>query len=299
MGQVASLGSRGLAATLWFVVWGCGRVNFDSRSDANDASDATGQLGPPMVVGELTVGGVDADDPTLTADMLEIYFASSRPGGVGSGDIWRSIRNSVDEPWQPPVVVTELDSASVEESPGITADGLEMYFTSDRGGGNDIWASTRPTRGDMWAAPTVVAELSTGSGDFQPQPSATKLRIVFYRSSGNRDIYEATRTAVGATWQSPAVLANVNSAAGDRSPCLDGSELTMVFSSDRDSATADVQDLYLATRASLTDPFGAAQPLTDLNSQFDDDSAWLSSDGHVLFFSSDRSGTSEIYVTQR
>ena len=177
----------------------------------------------------------------------------------------------------------------------ITADGLEIYLSSSRGGGNDIWMSTRSSRADAWLPPTLVTELSSGSGDFQAQPSPSKLRLVLYRSSGDRDVYESTRVAVDQPWTSPTVLSSLSSPDGDRSPCLYGSELEIVFSSDRDSGTFDVQDLFRATRPAVGDEFGAAVPLSTVNSPADDDDPWVSPDGRVLYFSSDRGGDTEIY----
>lgn len=273
------------------ILAGCGRIHF---GPADDLRAADGGVGVPMLVAELSSPGAD-DDPTLTADLLEIYFASDRAGGAGGDDIWRSVRESVHDPWQPPEPVAELNSAQQDEAPGITADGLEIYLSSSRGGGNDIWRSTRASREDPWLPPTLVTELSSGSGDFQAQPSPSKLRLVMYRSSGDRDIYESTRAAVDQPWTSPVPLSTLSSPDGDRSPCLYGNELEIVFSSDRDSGMFDVQDLFRASRPALGDQFGPAVPLTTVNSPADDDDPWISPDGRVMYFSSDRSGDLEIY----
>lgn len=278
-----------------FVLAGCGRINFGPAATVADGALATdGGFVAPMLVAELSGPGAD-DDPTLTGDLLEIYFASDRAGGAGEDDIWRSVRASASEPWQPPAPVAELNSAQQDEAPGITADGLEIYLSSSRGGGNDIWMSTRTSREEAWLPPTLVTELSSGSGDFQAQPSPSKLRLVLYRSSGDRDVYESTRVAVDQPWSSPATLSTISTPDGDRSPCLYGSELEIVFSSDRDSGTFDVQDLFWATRPALGDEFGSALPLTTVNSPADDDDPWVSPDGRVLYFSSDRGGDTEIY----
>ena len=42
----------------------------------------------------------------------------------------------------------ELNSSARDEEPGISADGLELYYCSLRSGGHggyDMWVSTRPT----------------------------------------------------------------------------------------------------------------------------------------------------------
>ena len=51
----------------------------------------------------------------------------------------------------------EVNSSDYDFSPSITADGLQLYFESDRPGGvgtYDIWMSTRATKADDWGAPT-------------------------------------------------------------------------------------------------------------------------------------------------
>jgi Tol biopolymer transport system component len=287
---------RAVLCTL--VLPACGRVGFDTRGDAN--VDALGMFGPPQLITELTDPTAD-DDPTLTGDELELYFASYRTGSIGMDDIFYSVRSSVDDPWPPPQPVPGLNSTSQDESPGVSPDGLELYFESARGGNGDIWVSIRNTRGAPWPTPVRVAELSSTDDDYQVQPSRTNLRLVMYRATagpGGRDIFEATRSMAGGTWSSPQLL-SVSTSAGDRSPCLSASELEIIFSSDRMSATVDVQDLYTAHRSSVDAPFESPLPITELNTGFDEDDPWMSPDGHTLYFSSDRDGNPELYVARR
>src|ERR1044071_9520783 len=48
------------------------------------------------------------EDPTFTADLLELYFMSTRSG---ARDIWTSRRAAAADPWQAPTRVDALDSA--------------------------------------------------------------------------------------------------------------------------------------------------------------------------------------------
>lgn len=72
----------------------------------------------------------------------------------------------------------------------------------------------------------------------------------------------------------------------------------MWFASDRGSAP-DVHDLFIATRPSLDEPFDTVDAIDELNSANDDGDPWLSPDGHIVLFMSDRSGDAEIYEAQR
>src|SRR5262245_28394490 len=73
-----------------------------------------GPFGTPTLVSNLSDPSYD-DDPTLTADLLEIYFNSLRAGGPGLGDVWKATRASPTFPFGTPVPVTQLNSPSVED----------------------------------------------------------------------------------------------------------------------------------------------------------------------------------------
>jgi len=55
-------------------------------------------------------------------------------------------------------------------------------------------------------------------------------------------------------------------------------------------------DLYVATRASTSDPFGTPAPLTAINTEHTEQDAFVTRDGCELWFASDRSNNVDIYV---
>ena len=299
-------------AALAVDVGGCGRFGFDPLSDGADApradapgtdpDAALGPFGPAVRVTELSDPAFD-DDPTLTADLLEIYFASNRTGGLdANGDIWMAQRSSAEQTWGAPTLVTELCSNVEDQSPGIAADGLTIYFTSRRGGSDsDFYRSTRPDRTSAWSVPEVVPELSSGLDEFEPQPDRADLRLVLYRqlNDGNRDLFETSRGNASAVWATPVAIDSVNTVAEERSPVLGDSGLAILFSSDRASGVAGVHDLFRAHRSGVDQPFDVATALTEVNTTSDEDDPWLSPDARVLYFSSNRSGDSEIYEARR
>src|SRR4051794_14340228 len=79
----------------------------DSRADA----DETAGWSTPTLIAELSDPD-GADDPSLTADLLEIYFGSHRAGSMGgvAEDIWMAKRASVNVPFGTPVNVADLNS---------------------------------------------------------------------------------------------------------------------------------------------------------------------------------------------
>lgn len=79
--------------------------------------------------GKLNSEGWDSQ-PSITCDGTVMYFASSREGGYGGSDIWRSFRLK-DGSWS----IAEnlgptINTAGDEESPFIAPDGVTLYFSS-------------------------------------------------------------------------------------------------------------------------------------------------------------------------
>src|SRR5215468_8003441 len=87
------------------------------------------RFSPPMLVAALSDTASIDEDPTFTADLLELYFMSTR---AGDRDVWTSRRATAADPWGPPTRVSELDSSQSDWSPAVSLDGLRIWFASDR-----------------------------------------------------------------------------------------------------------------------------------------------------------------------
>jgi hypothetical protein len=107
-------------------------------------------LGPAVLISELSHPTATDQGPTLRSDGREVFFFSTRPGGVGGADLWTSTRRSVHDPWTPPVNPgAPLNSAAAEQQPSLSG-GRSLLFASSRSGGfggTDIWVSTRTPSG--------------------------------------------------------------------------------------------------------------------------------------------------------
>ncbi len=83
--------------------------------------------------------------PCLSADNRELYFASDRPGGYGSTDIWMS--RFEDGLWQEPRNLgPEINTAGTETAPYLHADNRTLFFSSTGHatlGGADIFRAMR------------------------------------------------------------------------------------------------------------------------------------------------------------
>lgn len=71
--------------------------------------------------------------PYIQHDGLELYFFSTRPGGLGAQDIWRATRASVTSPWSEPVNLGDgINTSAGETRPSMSWDGTTLFFGSTR-----------------------------------------------------------------------------------------------------------------------------------------------------------------------
>src|SRR6266550_6325293 len=103
-------------------------------------------LGPAQLVVELSDPSANDAAVTIRADGRELMFWSPRLGGLGGVDLWVSTRQTVHDPWSPPVDLgAPLNSVSDDVTPSLSFDGRTLTFASNRPGlgGNDLYMSTR------------------------------------------------------------------------------------------------------------------------------------------------------------
>lgn len=134
----------------------------------------------------------------------QLYFGSSRPGGLGVSDIYLS-EQMADGSFGPAVLVTELSSTSNENDPSIRHDGLEIFFQSNRigsiGTAFDLWVATRASTLDAWSTPVSLgATVNTASIDNNAYLSSDGMTLFFASDRlggfGGVDLYMTTRTKV-------------------------------------------------------------------------------------------------------
>ena len=224
------------------------------------------------------------DDPSLTDDMLEIFFDSNRMGN--GGDVWTSARANVNDPWPPPTMVGNLSSTDNETTPEISRDGLTIWLSSNRNGPSDIYVATRPSRQDAWSTPVRVSALSSPDGDFATYVSGDQTYLLMGSTRpgvGNFDMFESTRSTTAQPWGIPTIV-NVSTASVETDPWFDVTRTRLYFSSDR-SGTVGGWDIWSTTRPDPTAAWGAATNVSELNTPDNDGDVWLSPDMRVIFLS--------------
>lgn len=93
--------------------------------------------------------------PTIAADGMTIYFASSRPGGFGGMDIWKTTMTAEGEFSIPENLGPAINTPGDDAAPFIHSDGRTLYFASNGRvgmGGYDLYYSTLQADGS-WSEP--------------------------------------------------------------------------------------------------------------------------------------------------
>ena len=78
-----------------------------------------------------------------------------------------------------------VNSPSYDSDMSISADGLSLYFTSNRSGGSgthDIWVTTRETAQDPWGEPVNLGP-TVNSSDWEHTPFVSADGLTLYFSS--------------------------------------------------------------------------------------------------------------------
>ena len=204
-----------------------------------------------------------------------------------------------------------VNSSAWDWNPKISTDGLTLYFASKRPdsyGSGDLWVATRPTANDDWGQPiNLGSTVNTSSYDQAPSISADGLELYFDSDRpggfGQQDLYVSTRATKDDLWGAPSNLGSVvNDVSGEGYPDISTDGLSLYFTSDRPGGFGDA-DLYVSTRASTDDPWGAPSNIgSGVNSSSEEATPGISSDGLALFFCGIRPGgygDYDLWVTTR
>jgi WD40 repeat protein len=231
-------------------------------------------LGPAELVANVNSDANDAGQ-SVRAHGRMILFWSERAGGFGDADLWVSTRRSVHDAWSTPTNLgAPPNTEFAEERPFLSHDGRTLFFDSLRpdgvAGSQDIWISTRLDDDDH-------------GGEEVDDDDRDLLRF--------------------SDWSAPVNLGPVvNSPVGDIEVAISKDELSLYIASTRPGGLGDF-DIWVSQRASVGDPWGPPQNLgPTINTAGRDQAPFLSSDGHRMYFFSDRPGGlggTDLYVSQR
>jgi len=264
---------------------------------------------PPALLPAMAGRGADDFEPRLTADGMTLFFVRGKAGT--NSDIF--YRNRTPEGWSEPAPLAAVNTGYDELGPEPSADGLVVYFYSDRPGGfggYDIWYVRRSRTDESgWSepmnlGPPVNSELNEygpaltpdgaalyfasnrpqpGDSD-PPDPDAwpgTIREDLYHRTY---DIYTSQITERGAARAQ--AIAALNTPFNEGAPAVSSFGDFLYFASDRPGGEGGF-DLYRSRRLR-----GGHEPAVNLgatlNTPANELDPGLSMGGYSLYFSSDR-----------
>jgi hypothetical protein len=236
------------------------------------------EWGEPVNLGSTVNNSAAWDsESSISADGLELYFASDRTGGIGGYDLWVTRRATTNDPWGEPANLGPNINTSIDDTDVcISADGLSLYIESYRNGGNgrnDLWVANRAMTSDPWGElVNLGSTVNTSASDGAPSISADGLVLFFSdhpnpRSGGygSTDIWMMRRSTTSEPWGEPTNLGpRVNSSSNDQGPNISSDGSTLYFFSRRSGGYGDF-DLWQVS----------IEPVVDFNKDGNVDSADL------------------------
>jgi Tol biopolymer transport system component len=257
-------------------------------------SDGIVQLGPwgtPAVVPGASTTANNEDDPTLSSDGLELYFANLVP--MGSKDLYVMKRATTADPFGTPTALTAFNTAGTDEGPRLSYDDLTIYYGTD----GEIYQATRATKTSAFGAPSKVPGVNTTAYEKWLAVCGDGSHFMVSRDSGSgnggQDLYEGTLGGGAGT-----LNATLSSANAETSTFLSKDCLSVYFASNRGGNT----QIYYSTRATIanawTTPALAPAPF---DTGTDNEDPGYTPDNKLFVFASNRAGngTKDVYLSTR
>jgi hypothetical protein len=201
-------------------------------------------------------------------------------------------------------VGTPVNTDQQENDPFITADGLSLYFQSNRSGGlgaGDLYVAHRTNTNAPWGAAVNLGALINSAADDGHIAISPDGLTMFFNSNrlgglGGTDLYMSRRSDPNNDfgWQAPLNLgAPVNTSSDEYGPGVVRDpvvgSLLLYFASNRPGSQGD-DDIF--TSVQLPDgTFGDPFPIVELNTSARERHPFIRRDGLEIFFMSNRPGS--------
>lgn len=220
----------------------------------------------------------DSLDPRISTGGLELYFGRAT---ANSAYVYVAERNNLNEEFGDPVRLGSEVNFKIpfgQSIGSVSEDGFTIYFY-----GSDpvlrLYTATRNSMNEPFGDRKELVELNsfnqhpctraTLCAELVPFISPNGLELYFSSlRSGNMDLYKATRDSASDSFGDVTPLTELNSRFDETAPVLSNDGLTLFFSGwlgaqlipqDRTAGERDggfgQEDIWVATRASLNEPF--------------------------------------------
>ena len=209
--------------------------NKDGKYQLYESHLVDGSWTTPVSIESINNHGDDTDligGPSLSFDGNTLFFFASFREGLGSEDIYYSIRSG--ETWSDPINIgAPINSSGYEGFPSISADGNELYFVRqsfDPLSNDDladlwenkacysIYKSVKGANG-VWGEPVKLPFPINQDCEKAPRIMADNKTLIFASNRlgglGDYDLYQTQLDVVG-DWQMPRPLEFINTASSDQ-----------------------------------------------------------------------------------
>ncbi|HEY4057134.1 MAG TPA: hypothetical protein VGM39_11025 [Kofleriaceae bacterium] len=285
----------------WWVICmlaGCGRVGFDtveSRTDGGTPDAPFGAWSPPTTLPRADSATEDEEDIAMSSSKLEAYFGVGPDDGSSPKVLRMMTRQRLIDPWSADVPIAVANQSQWSTGPRLSPDDNTLYFNTTAAGGpggQNIFRVTRNVETGAWENPEPVPGVNDDDDEqwFAPCNGGA---YVMARSdaSSHFSLYEGVLGSGTAPVLSSLEDADVN----ESGPFVTADCLTLYFSSDATGGG----DLFMTHRASLASAWETPTPLDVFNTNDTEGDPWLSADGHLFAFSSNRNGTDDVFLSTR
>ena len=271
-------------------------------------------FGTPEKLGPTVNSGGWKFSPCISADGLELYFdffykKNEVPDWNTYWDIFVCTRATTHDEWGEPNNLGKLvNSADWDGSPSLSADGLSLFFHSDRPGGSagfDLWMTRRETKSDPWGpAENLGPPINSDKEESAPCISADGLELYFAFEDPLADdtaFYVSRRETTDAPWGEPISLGPViNSWPKQWEPEISSDGLLLLWSDkywilhgqqhgDPRPGGLGSTDIWFSRRATKDGQWSEPVNLGPaINTTYGETGPSLSADGSALYFGSNR-----------
>ena len=175
---------------------GCNRADGWGSCDIYASIKREDGWGKPFNLGKPINTSHWESQPCLSSDGRTLYFTSTRPGGFGKSDLWRS-RLMHGGVWsEPENLGPNINTEGDENSPFLHPDGKTLYFASNGHGGMggmDLFVSRMDSNGN-WSVPQNLGYPINTSADETTLSVNAKGDTAYFSSDnlggfGKKDIY--------------------------------------------------------------------------------------------------------------
>jgi hypothetical protein len=292
-----------------------GSIDASGVDDASNADGSALDAGPrcnPTAPFQTPapMDGVGSPDHELSAslseDELTMYFSRRALDAGSNSELYVTTRTSRDATFGPPTLLAIVNSPYEDDNITTTGDALTVYFHSSRFDGGlappDIFRAERPSLITSLSPATPVG-INTPAFDGDPfiMPDGKTLYFTSTRSGPFR-IYRSEQTADGG-FETAIELSELYAVDAGQSdigqPIVAPDGRALYFASGVNTNF----DVWVATRLDTLGAFSSLRPVENVNlSTANDVPSWVSRDGCLLVFRSNRpggSGGEDLWLAKR